>query len=79
MLNLFDLAGFESLGTTINGFDMRPLTNATESISVDYMTHDRIQFSINERTIALSGSHVERTDWLVDGEHQCGYLIQERN
>jgi len=29
-------------------------------------------------TIALSGSQVERTHWLVDGEHRCGYLIQEK-
>ncbi len=29
-------------------------------------------------TIALSGSYVERTHWLVDGEHRCGYLIRER-
>ena len=39
-LNLFDLAGFESLGTTINGFDTRPLPNATKLILVDYMTDD---------------------------------------
>jgi hypothetical protein len=39
-LNLFDLAGFESLGTTINGFDTRPLPNATKSILVDYTTDD---------------------------------------
>jgi hypothetical protein len=39
-LNLLDLAGFESLGTTINGFDTRPLPNATKPILVDYMTDD---------------------------------------
>lgn len=27
-------------------------------------------------SIALSGCQVERTHWLVDGEHRCGYLIQ---
>ncbi len=26
--------------------------------------------------IALSDCQVERTHWLVDGEHRCGYLIQ---
>jgi DeoR family transcriptional regulator, suf operon transcriptional repressor len=29
-------------------------------------------------TIALSDCQVERTHWLVDGEHRCGYLIQEK-
>ena len=28
--------------------------------------------------IALYGSQVERTHWLVGGEHRCGYLIQEK-
>ncbi|MEB3211921.1 MAG: iron-sulfur cluster biosynthesis transcriptional regulator SufR, partial [Leptolyngbyaceae bacterium] len=28
--------------------------------------------------IALQGCKVERTHWLVDGEHCCGYLVQER-
>jgi DeoR family transcriptional regulator, suf operon transcriptional repressor len=27
-------------------------------------------------SIALSDCQVERTHWLVDGEHRCGYLIQ---
>ncbi len=27
-------------------------------------------------SIALSDCRVERTHWLVDGEHRCGYLIQ---
>jgi DeoR family suf operon transcriptional repressor len=26
--------------------------------------------------VALQGCHVERTHWLVNGEHRCGYLIQ---
>ena len=39
-MNLFDLAGFESLGTTINGFDTRTLPNDTNLILVDYMTDD---------------------------------------
>ncbi len=30
-------------------------------------------------TIALSDCQVERTHWLVDGEHRCGYLIQEKD
>jgi DeoR family transcriptional regulator, suf operon transcriptional repressor len=29
--------------------------------------------------IALEGCVVERTHWMVDGEHQCGYLIQEKS
>ncbi|NJR67171.1 MAG: iron-sulfur cluster biosynthesis transcriptional regulator SufR, partial [Leptolyngbyaceae cyanobacterium CRU_2_3] len=28
--------------------------------------------------LALAGCTVERTHWLVGGEHQCGYLIQEK-
>jgi DeoR family transcriptional regulator, suf operon transcriptional repressor len=28
--------------------------------------------------IALQGCHVERTHWLVNGEHRCGYLIQAK-
>lgn len=28
--------------------------------------------------IALPDCQVERTHWLVDGEHRCGYLIQEK-
>jgi DeoR family transcriptional regulator, suf operon transcriptional repressor len=27
--------------------------------------------------IALEGCKVERTHWMVGGEHQCGYLVQE--
>lgn len=27
--------------------------------------------------IALEGCKVERTHWMVDGQHQCGYLVQE--
>jgi DeoR family transcriptional regulator, suf operon transcriptional repressor len=27
--------------------------------------------------IALEGCKVERTHWMVDGEHQCGYLVQD--
>jgi DeoR family suf operon transcriptional repressor len=26
--------------------------------------------------LALQGCQVQRTHWLVDGEHRCGYLIQ---
>ena len=29
-------------------------------------------------SIALEGCQVERTHWIVDGEHRCGYLISER-
>ena len=29
--------------------------------------------------IALEGCVVERTHWMVDGEHQCGYLVQEKS
>jgi DeoR family transcriptional regulator, suf operon transcriptional repressor len=29
--------------------------------------------------IALEGCTVERTHWMVDGEHQCGYLVQEKD
>ncbi len=28
--------------------------------------------------LALEGSKVERTHWIVNGEHRCGYLIQEK-
>ncbi|MBD3880522.1 iron-sulfur cluster biosynthesis transcriptional regulator SufR [Phormidium tenue FACHB-886] len=28
--------------------------------------------------IALEGCSVERTHWMVGGEHQCGYLVQEK-
>ncbi|MGB3491291.1 MAG: iron-sulfur cluster biosynthesis transcriptional regulator SufR [Elainellaceae cyanobacterium] len=28
--------------------------------------------------LALDGCNVERTHWLVNGEHRCGYLIEER-
>jgi DeoR family transcriptional regulator, suf operon transcriptional repressor len=28
--------------------------------------------------LALQGCQVERTHWLVNGEHRCGYLIQEK-
>lgn len=28
--------------------------------------------------IALDDCHVERTHWMVDGEHRCGYLITPR-
>lgn len=28
--------------------------------------------------MALEGCNVERTHWLVNGEHRCGYLIEER-
>lgn len=28
-------------------------------------------------TLALAGCKVERTHWMVGGEHQCGYLVQE--
>ncbi|PSB14962.1 iron-sulfur cluster biosynthesis transcriptional regulator SufR [filamentous cyanobacterium CCP2] len=28
--------------------------------------------------LALEGCKVERTHWLVNGEHRCGYLIQEK-
>lgn len=28
--------------------------------------------------LALQGCKVERTHWLVNGEHRCGYLIQEK-
>jgi DeoR family suf operon transcriptional repressor len=28
-------------------------------------------------TMALEGCKVERTHWMVGGEHQCGYLVQE--
>lgn len=28
-------------------------------------------------TIALEGCKVERTHWMVGGEHQCGYIVQE--
>ncbi len=28
--------------------------------------------------LALDGCTVKRTHWLVDGEHRCGYLIEER-
>ncbi|MCU0565842.1 MAG: iron-sulfur cluster biosynthesis transcriptional regulator SufR [Oculatellaceae cyanobacterium Prado106] len=27
--------------------------------------------------LALQGCKVERTHWMVDGEHRCGYLIQD--
>jgi len=27
--------------------------------------------------LALEGCQVERTHWMVGGEHQCGYLVQE--
>lgn len=27
--------------------------------------------------LALEGCKVERTHWMVNGEHQCGYLVQE--
>jgi DeoR family transcriptional regulator, suf operon transcriptional repressor len=27
--------------------------------------------------IALEGCRVERTHWMVNGEHQCGYLVRE--
>ena len=27
--------------------------------------------------IALDDCHVERTHWINDGEHQCGYLVYE--
>lgn len=27
--------------------------------------------------MALEGCKVERTHWMVDGQHQCGYLVQE--
>ena len=40
-LNLFNLAGFESLRTTINGFDMRPLPNATKLILVENLSTSR--------------------------------------
>lgn len=29
--------------------------------------------------IALDGCSVERTHWMVDGEHRCGYLIQAQS
>jgi DeoR family suf operon transcriptional repressor len=29
--------------------------------------------------IALDGCSVERTHWMVDGEHRCGYLIQAKS
>jgi DeoR family suf operon transcriptional repressor len=29
--------------------------------------------------IALQGCKVERTHWIVDGEHCCGYLVQEKS
>jgi DeoR family suf operon transcriptional repressor len=29
--------------------------------------------------IALDDCTVERTHWIVNGEHRCGYLIQQRN
>jgi DeoR family transcriptional regulator, suf operon transcriptional repressor len=29
-------------------------------------------------SIALADCHVERTHWQADGEHRCGYLIQEK-
>lgn len=29
--------------------------------------------------IALEGCKVERTHWMVDGQHQCGYLVQEED
>lgn len=29
--------------------------------------------------LALDGCNVERTHWLVNGEHRCGYLIEERS
>ncbi|WP_088890368.1 iron-sulfur cluster biosynthesis transcriptional regulator SufR [Leptolyngbya ohadii] len=29
--------------------------------------------------LALEGSKVERTHWIVNGEHRCGYLIRERS
>lgn len=29
--------------------------------------------------IALDGCTVERTHWLVNGEHQCGYLVQAQS
>lgn len=28
--------------------------------------------------LALGGSKVERTHWIVNGEHRCGYLVQEK-
>jgi DeoR family suf operon transcriptional repressor len=28
--------------------------------------------------IALEGCQVERTHWLVNGEHRCGYLVREK-
>ncbi len=28
-------------------------------------------------TVALEGCKVERTHWMVGGEHQCGYIVQE--
>ncbi|MBM0742799.1 iron-sulfur cluster biosynthesis transcriptional regulator SufR [Phormidium sp. CLA17] len=28
--------------------------------------------------VALQGCTVERTHWIVDGEHRCGYLIQSK-
>jgi DeoR family suf operon transcriptional repressor len=29
--------------------------------------------------IALDDCTVERTHWIVNGEHRCGYLIQQRH
>jgi DeoR family transcriptional regulator, suf operon transcriptional repressor len=28
--------------------------------------------------VALQDCQVERTHWLVNGEHRCGYLIQSK-
>jgi DeoR family suf operon transcriptional repressor len=28
--------------------------------------------------VALADCTVERTHWLVEGEHRCGYLVRQR-
>lgn len=29
--------------------------------------------------VALDGSQVERTHWIINGEHRCGYLIKDKS
>ena len=50
-LNLFNLAGFESLRTTINGFDMRPLPNATKLILVENLSTSRHKHQEDRKSV----------------------------
>ena len=67
----------EAADATDDAFVITEYNCAIAHIAESYPTvcgHELAMFAI-----ALPDCSVERTHWLVDGEHQCGYLVKTKN